>query len=515
MNRGKELSIKISFSDSFPKFIQADKKRIRQIILNLMGNAFKFTSQGSICFYAEYIQENNKKENYIRLSVSDTGIGIAKENQSIIFESFRQIQGDPNRTYEGTGLGLAIIKKIVDAHKGKIELKSEINKGTEFFVTLPLSPPQKSIESVKTSKFKENAVSYQSELPKTGISNIQEVMLSKDISTQRIKNHKLSKSLKSQGEHIYVIDDEPLNIEVLRAPLEMNQYSVTGFESAIKALESLKNKNYPDLILLDIMMPEMSGYEFCQYIKENESWKDIPVIIISAKNQLVDRIYGLELGALDYISKPFIRQELLLKIRTFLDIRQLYLKLQELNNTLEQKVELRTIELEQKNKELKRYFLELKQAQKHIIHNEKMIGLGAMSAKIAHELNNSLNFIVANCPILKEDIDQILSNEHKNNREEIHEDINSIIESIIEGSNRSKAIVDSLLSFENLVSSTGDIRKTKSNINNILDNSIELFQSSHQNKILIHRDYLSFENLPIIQEMTRNNSIESNIKYVT
>lgn len=317
LNRAKGLALSFKLAKGLPA-ISVDREALRQVVMNLVGNAIKFTREGRVDVELASAERDGRCRGIV-LSVSDTGIGIPKAELANIFEPFRQVEGSSAREFEGTGLGLAIVKGQVEAHGGRIWVESTEGRGSTFGVELPIEPGQSAavLAQVEPAPIPAGEVSDAASAPGT-----HEALGSAapEVSTEVKDGGAVIRS--GQGEQVWIVDDEPINIEVIRARLEMYGYRPEGIPSAVEALARLeRGEPLPELILLDVMMPKMSGYEFCKRLKANERWRDVPIIMVSAKNQLVDKIYGLNLGAVDYMSKPFERDELLTKIRTILDLK--------------------------------------------------------------------------------------------------------------------------------------------------------------------------------------------------
>ena len=289
----KSIEIVVHRDPKTPK-VFGDKDKIRQVLLNLIGNAIKFTPEGKIEIYTA----TDKK--HLRVFVKDTGIGIRKEDLSNLFIAFRQIDGSSTREFGGTGLGLTITRKLIELHGGKVEAQSEYGKGSVFSFTIPtereLIPAARTEEKVAVK-----AATVANDPGPKGT----------PVSPNPLAH------LMGNWERILIVDDDPVNLEVLNARLYHSHYEVIMESDSAKAFETMQ-KEKVDLILLDVMMPQLSGYDFCEQKSKLEKVKDIPVIFVSARGSMEDKTRGIQAGADDYISKPFDKEELLFKIYTIL-----------------------------------------------------------------------------------------------------------------------------------------------------------------------------------------------------
>ncbi|MEW5957144.1 MAG: two-component regulator propeller domain-containing protein [Chloroflexota bacterium] len=279
--------------------VMADEHRVEQILLNLVGNAIKFTESGTI----ELSARPRPDEKFLAVTVADTGIGIAPENLARVFESFEQADGSTAREYGGTGLGLSITKQLVEMHGGAIQVSSTVGQGSRFTFTLPISPEQPSTLSLE-------------DMP---VRLTDEPRLLTLYDTQPLP---LVRSVSSNPSHtILVVDDEPVNQEVLANYLILQNYATVRALSGQEALSLVNNGLNPDLVLLDVMMPRMSGLEVCRQLRQTYSPLELPILILTAKNQTGDLIAGFEAGANDYLAKPFDKRELLARVSTLLTLK--------------------------------------------------------------------------------------------------------------------------------------------------------------------------------------------------
>ena len=351
----KKLQIVNEIDDTAPA-VEADENRLRQILHNLLGNAIKYTESGSIRISA--LREGG----WLAIQVADTGIGIAPERLDRVFDSFVQADGTTTRDQGGTGLGLTITKQFVELHGGRINLTSTPAVGSVFTFTLPIAKgPVAEDPTAKTSRL-QTPVTTPIQTPAQATEPITEPC-----------------SDPKNEINILVVDDDPVNRQVLLDYLTQANYRVVGVSGGNEALETLEKEPACHLVLLDIMMPGMSGYETCRRLRERHGINSLPVIFLTAKNQVNDLVTGYAAGANDYLIKPISKQELLSRVKR-------HLELLDINRALEHKVTERTAELESRNREILR-------TQKQLLTQEKLASLGTLTAGIAHEIKNPLNFV--------------------------------------------------------------------------------------------------------------------------
>jgi signal transduction histidine kinase/serine phosphatase RsbU (regulator of sigma subunit) len=291
----KNVNLVNQIPPDFP-LIAADENRLQQIFLNLIGNAIKFTTEGEITVSGNIINDS------VEITVSDTGIGISEDKFERIFESFEQADGSTAREYGGTGLGLAVTKQLVELHGGIISISSEIGVGSQFTFTLPIFQGHSSeiVSALSSPKINESS----------------------SIKTETITTF-LEISPQNNGFKIMIVDDEPINLQVLVNHLSLENYAITQATNGIEALEIMEKGFRPDLILLDVMMPKMTGYEVTKKIRQMWQASELPVLLLTAKNRVSDLVAGFDAGANDYLTKPVEKDELLARIRTHLNLLHL------------------------------------------------------------------------------------------------------------------------------------------------------------------------------------------------
>ena len=313
----KQLTLSNQISPNLPR-VSADEDRLRQILHNLIGNAIKFSDQGHIIINGRILEDK------LELSVSDQGIGIKPDSLETIFAPFEQVDSAATRAHQGTGLGLAITRNLVQLHGGELRVSSQPGQGSVFSFTLPLSDDDLTTTSQKS--------------PMTTLSEtLQDISLDSVLLPAAAMDQKSDPG--TAAGDILVVDDEPVNLQVLVNQLHLAGYRVRVAASGAEALEQVAEA-IPDLILLDIMMPNMTGYEVCQCVRQNHSAVQLPVIMLTARSRISDVVQGFQAGANDYVVKPFSREVLLARVKTQLQLTQAYHTLAE-NLRLKQELQQR------------------------------------------------------------------------------------------------------------------------------------------------------------------------------
>ncbi|MBL0066052.1 MAG: response regulator [Bacteroidetes bacterium] len=277
----KNIKLNLNLSGDFPESISSDATRLDQILVNLISNAIKFTSNGSVTLSAEQVHD---EEEYvtIKFSVKDTGMGIPSEKQEIIFDPFVQASDSTTRVFGGTGLGLGIVRKLIQLFGSEIILTSEVGKGSEFYFTIRFSKKEKALAAKSIS------------------------FIPTDEDRQSLNNLR-----------ILVVEDNPFNQMVAVDTLkEWNPtFEIEVAENGNIALQKLQEHQF-DLILMDLLMPELDGYETAVIIRNVEKgWdKNIPIIAMTAHGSTPELEKCFQCGMNDFIVKPFDPDVLFQKI---------------------------------------------------------------------------------------------------------------------------------------------------------------------------------------------------------
>lgn len=313
--QGKLLSLHNNIQDSTPP-VWGDEDRLQQILYNLIGNAIKFTDVGEVRVSA--IQ----REDMVEISVSDTGIGISDDKQGVIFHPFEQADSSDSRAHGGAGLGLSITRQLVELHGGRVSLQSSPGAGAIFSFTIPVSstggpgPVRTNMPADEDNK--ENGTGLFS-----GAGESDEVLQGVDGDVT-----------------ILAVDDDPINLQVVSNHLGFKNVRSVTASSGMEAVKFIEGGLRPDLILLDIMMPRMTGYDLLLWIRQRFTASELPIIMLTAKNGPEDLVEGFAGGANDYLVKPFVRDELLARVVSQLRLKRSYLTLRE-NMALRKELEER------------------------------------------------------------------------------------------------------------------------------------------------------------------------------
>jgi PAS domain S-box-containing protein len=348
--------------------VPLDRRKFEKVALNLLGNALKFTPPGGRVTVAL-----RALADVFELAVADTGPGIPPDKMPLLFQRFQQIDTSPTRRFEGTGIGLSLVKELTELMAGTIGVESEPGNGTRFFVRLPRAPDHLVMLDPEHLLTSVSAVG-------TGTSAGYLAELEPELAPQPRAAVGEGRGATEPVPRLLVVEDNP----DMRSYLEnicLAENEVTLAANGREALDALKTTR-PDVILSDVMMPEMDGFELVRQLKSDPELRDIPIILLTARAGRAAAAGGLEVGADDYLSKPFEPLELKARIRAAKRLHSTYL------------------ELAAKNHDLATTLQQLTETHRKLVQSGKMAAIGTLVAGLSHELNNPVGVILMNAQLL-------------------------------------------------------------------------------------------------------------------
>ena len=297
-------------SETGEQMLYFDQDKIEKVLSNLLSNAFKFTPPGGqiqVRVQAPATAKNKDAEKYLQIVVKDTGKGIPENKVTHIFDRFYQADDSLVREHEGSGIGLALAKEFIDLHHGSIEVFSRETKGTEMVIRLPLGKEHFIAAGIEVQDKIENSFPQEEEenaLPITGSNGDLKEAISPD----------------SQKPVVLLIEDNADVREYIKEILT-EDYTIIQAADGEAGVE-IAGEQIPDLILSDVMMPKMDGYEVCKMLKNAEKTSHIPIILLTAKASVESKLEGLKTAADDYLTKPFVPGELLARVNNLIESRK-------------------------------------------------------------------------------------------------------------------------------------------------------------------------------------------------
>ena len=428
--------------------ILADRDKIEKIILNLMFNALKFTPEnGRVELRAERKSRGSRREEAhsekqeanqslltssptisdeeFVITVADTGVGISEKNLPFVFDRFWQADNSSRRKFHGVGIGLALVKELVEMMQGSVAVQSQEGKGTVFTVKLPFQKAvaQPKPETIETEPAQNGAAAGSDEW----LHNLYrraELFPVVTVLRGTIKPMEFS----GNRPVVLVADDEPDMQRFLKSELQKD-YDVVSATDGVQALEKAEHL-LPDIILLDMMMPEMDGLEVCQALRKRPATLKIPVILLTARADEETKFEALQMGANDFLAKPFSSTELQARIKNLIESHNYQRKLSKQNAALTTAIE------------------QIKETETQLVQSEKLASLGRLSAGIIHEINNPLNFTMTGLFTLR--------NKGKHLPPEQRGEYEEILNDIDEGLKRVRNIVSDLRTFTHPGGGTGE-----------------------------------------------------------
>ena len=342
----KPIDFNLEMAEDIPYKLMGDKVHVKEIINNLLTNAIKYTEKGKITLKVNCVNDLAKNKTKLIITCQDTGRGIKAENINKLFTKFERLDIEKNTTTEGTGLGLAITKSLVDMMGGNINVQSKFGEGSIFMVNLP-----QKISEIDAPFTEEELIASANE-----------------VYNNRTKSNNLKVEFvdNNQQKRILIVDDNKLNIKVAKRALQDFNFSIDEAESGVMCLEKIRNGNEYDLILMDIMMPEMSGETTLSKLKEDNNF-NTPVIALTADAVAGAKEKYISEGFFDYISKPFSREQIKEKIDKIFSYKN---EMNSINNLHQGKSKEENNDLQFNNKGIT-YVFNGKTKEEYIIKNGK------------------------------------------------------------------------------------------------------------------------------------------------
>jgi len=413
--------------------VMVDRDKLEKIILNLQFNALKFTPAGGRVEIRGHVDDKE-----LVLQVADTGMGISEKNLVNVFGRFWQADDSSRRKFQGVGIGLSLVKELVEVQGGKVSVASKEGAGTTFTVRLPFLQPDAGAEPGETPEGAElvpslvpssapiNANGAVPDAP-ANVGNEEWItslyrraeMFPSMTAVQEAVRPVESAARNSQLPKAVIADDEPDMLRFLKSQLAPHYQvfeAVDGQQAIEKAAQFL-----PDIVLLDMMMPEKDGIQACRELRARSTTQNIPIVLITARADEHTKLDALKAGASDFLPKPFSTTELHVRVKNLVESYHYQLKLAKQNRTLEHTIE------------------QLKETETQLVQTEKLASLGRLSAGIIHEINNPLNFATTGLYTLR--------TKAKHLAPEQQSDYAEILRDVEDGLDRVKIIVSDLRSF--------------------------------------------------------------------
>jgi signal transduction histidine kinase len=435
--------------------ILSDRDKLEKTVLNLLFNALKFTPpNGRVWLHAK--QEGEE----FLLVVGDTGVGIAEKSLPFVFDRFWQEDSSSKRKFQGVGIGLALVKELTETMGGKVEVESRVGKGTTFTVRLPYQKaelPPTALAAIGT------ATNMEPNHSEEWLVNLYRRAEFFPTAAARKNSGTTTFMRRTHRPLVLVADDEPDMRRFLVSQLE-EEYEVIeaadGNEAAEKAQSSM-----PDVILLDLMMPHKDGLQVCRELREYAPTVNIPIILLTARADEEAKFDALQMGANDFLAKPFSSTELQARIKNLIESHHNQRKLTKQNKALSEAID------------------QIKETEMQLVQSEKLSSLGRMSAGIIHEINNPLNFSLTGLFALR--------NKGKKLAAEDRGEYDAIVNDIEEGLKRVRNIVSDLRTFTHPGVGTGEPVEA----GDVADAALRFLGGEWKNKVDIHQQIPPAQNL--------------------
>lgn len=341
-----QIAVEFAAEAGVPK-VHFDKDKIEKAILNLLSNAIKFSRPGGkINLRVSRIDER------VRVTVSDTGIGIPKDELHKVFERFSQLDSSASRQYSGTGIGLSLAKELVELHNGKIWVESEQGKGSTFAFDLPIGKDHfdPALLDQQPAGVKESVL--EGEEVREGVRDREDAkekiaLQMSDLDSSKIDETRDEIAISKEGAPKVLIVEDHVDLRTYVADLLSKDYEVHTAADGEEGMTRIR-QIMPSLVISDVMMPKKDGYELTKEVREDPAIRHIPIILLTARVDIGMKIEGLLHGANDYLTKPFNSKELLVRVANLIRMKQMEKQLAEYSKELEIKVQKQVEEIQRK-----------------------------------------------------------------------------------------------------------------------------------------------------------------------
>jgi len=404
----KKITLEINVDPALG-IVLGDRDKLEKILLNLLFNALKFTPVAG--FIRLRVEQQNGELIFV---VSDTGVGIAEKNLPFVFDRFWQEDGSSKRKFQGVGIGLALVKELSEIQSGTVTAQSREGEGATFTVRLPYRAASQELSTSQPATGTESVASEE-----WLVNLYHRAELFPAIAARREANGVAPFVRRTQRPLVLVADDEPDMRRFLASQLT-EEYEIIEAVDGRDAAEKTQAV-MPDLILLDLMMPHIDGLQVCRELRANAATSGIPIILLTARADEEAKFDALQMGANDFLAKPFSSVELQARVRNLIERHRYQHRLTRQNEALSNAIE------------------QIKETEMQLVQSEKLSSLGRLSAGIIHEINNPLNYSMTGLFALR--------NKGKQLSDAQRAEFEAIVDDVEEGIKRVRNIVADLRTF--------------------------------------------------------------------
>ncbi|MCU0786662.1 MAG: ATP-binding protein [Verrucomicrobia bacterium] len=449
----REVKVTVEIEENIPPVL-LDQDKLEKVLLNLLFNALKFTNAGG-----QVALRVLRKNQELVFVVSDTGIGISQEDVSQLFQRFWQADTSSNRRHQGAGIGLALVRELTEVQGGRVEVQSELGKGTKFTVSLPLHEATGVQSEALGSESGDPAAPADSTDGGEEDSWLQSLYREAQLSPAEGERMPGRTALYARpgfaSSTVLVADDEPDMLRFIRAQLG-TEHRIISARNGREAVERAR-ESQPSVIVLDMMMPEMDGIQACGVLRKDAVTAHIPIIMLTARADEETKLAALAAGANDFIAKPFSVTELHVRVRNLMETHFSRMELSKQNRTLEETLEM------------------LRETEMQLLQSEKLASVGELSAGMSHEVKNPLNYALTGVYALKKRAGSFPESE----RAEYQELVGTVEEGV-------RRVMETVNTLRELVHPQVENRQ-EFRAGEVVEAALRLLQAEWKGRVLIHQ----------------------------